>query len=259
MTSIKAHREKSLADAKEILESGLTTLDALSVTLSTLPYHTGGDSLSKAEAAFVAALSGNDGADVEKANDVVDAAYKAARDALCLGCEHVRIFERFIGLHCPKMEDGNNFGVTVQMTIGKHLKEQRESWEKSLTETSKYYSSRAEAIDKFSHIPKTSKSETKSTSKSSSTGGKDGDESKESSSVSTEEKTSNGGTLNIHRIKALAALDAQMYVDLVAALKGMMDGYVIVLDNMEKNLDKLENPRGRGYGGYGSGGSSMVY
>lgn len=103
MTSIKAHREKSLADTKTILESGLTTLDALSVTLSTLPYQTGGDSLSKAEAAFVAALSGNDGADVEKANDVVDAAYKAARDALCLGCEHVRIFERFIGLHCPKM------------------------------------------------------------------------------------------------------------------------------------------------------------
>ena len=38
-----------------------------------------------------------------------------------------------------------------------------------------------------------------------------------------------------------------------------MDDYLIILDNFEKNMDKLENPRGKGYGGYGSGGSSMVY
>lgn len=133
--------------------------------------------------------------------------------------------------------------------------------EKALGETSKYYSSRADAIDKFSHLPKTSVTETTSTSKSSATGGKDGDENKESTSTSKEEKvsTSDGGKVNLHRAKALAALDAQMYMDLASALQSMMDGYVVILDNLEKNWEKLENPRGKNYGGYGSGGSSMVY
>ena len=65
--------------------------------------------------------------------------------------------------------------------------------------------------------------------------------------------------MNAHRVKALAALDAQMYVDLLAGMQAVMDGYVLILDNVEKNWEKLENPRGKGYGGYGSGGSSMVY
>lgn len=151
--------------------------------------------------------------------------------------------------------------MTVQLMFSKLLKEEREKYEKSLSETSKYYSSRADAIDKFSHLPKTSVTETKSTSKSNATGGKDGDENKESTSSSKEEKTStsDGGKVNLHRVKALAALDAQMYSDIVGALQSMMDGFIVILDNLEKNWDKLENPRGKGYGGYGSGGSSMVY
>ena len=145
--------------------------------------------------------------------------------------------------------------------FSKLLTDERATMEKSLSETSKYYSSRADAIDKFSHLPKTSVTESKSTSKSNATGGKEGDEKKDSTSASTEEKTStsDGGKVNLHRVKALAALDAQMYTDLVSALQSMLDGFVVILDNLEKNWDKLESPRGKGYGGYGSGGSSMVY
>jgi len=147
------------------------------------------------------------------------------------------------------------------MMFAKLLKEEREKMEKALSETSKYYSSRADAIDKFSHLPKTSVTETKSTSASNAKGGKDGDENKESTSTSTEEKTStsDGGKVNLHRVKALAALDAQIYMDLVSAMTDFSTGYMLILDNLEKNWDKLENPRGKGYGGYGSGGSSMVY
>eukprot|EP00585_Thalassiosira_rotula_P007292 CAMPEP_0196136344 /NCGR_PEP_ID=MMETSP0910-20130528/4676_1 /TAXON_ID=49265 /ORGANISM="Thalassiosira rotula, Strain GSO102" /LENGTH=254 /DNA_ID=CAMNT_0041396611 /DNA_START=94 /DNA_END=858 /DNA_ORIENTATION=+ len=252
-----SYRKKSSADARSILESGISTLDALNTSLAALPFK-GNDALSQAESAFVATLAEGD---VEKANEVVDAAYKVTRDALSMGSNHSRTLERFVNLHVPQMEDGNNFGVTVQLMFSKLLKEEREKCEKSLSETSKYYSSRADAIDKFSHLAKTSKTETKSSSNSNATGGKDGDEKKESSSSSTEEKTSisDGGKINQHRVKALAALDAQMYTDLVGALQTMMDGFVVILDNLEKNWDKLENPRGKGYGGYGSGGSSMVY
>jgi len=249
-----SYRKKSATDAKSILKSGITTLDALTSSLVAMPYK-GHDAVSKAESAFC--KSG----DVEKENEVVDAAYKIARDALCMGSENIRVLERFVGLHIPQMEDGNNFGVGVQMTFAKLLKDEREKMEKSLGESSKYYSSRAETIDKFSHLPKTSTTESKTSTKLNATGGKDGDEQKESSSSSSEEKisTNDRGKVNIHRVKALAALDAQMYVDLVSGLHTMLDGYVIILDNLAKNWDKLENPRGKGYGGYGSGGSSMVY
>lgn len=42
----------------------------------------------------------------------------------------------------PQMEDGNNFGVTVQMMMSKVLKEEREKCDKVLSESSKYYASR---------------------------------------------------------------------------------------------------------------------
>jgi hypothetical protein len=147
------------------------------------------------------------------------------------------------------------------MMFAKLLKDERDKLEKSLSETSKYYASRADAIDKFTHLPKVSTTETKSSSSSNATGGKDGDENKTSTSTATEEKiaTSDNGKVNVHRVKALAALDAQMYMDLVAALQSMRNGYIVILDNLEKNWTKLEEPRGKGYGGYGSGGRSMAF
>jgi len=252
-----AYRQQSSADAKAIMKSGASTLESLTSSLAALPY-TGNNSLSQAESAFVAKLAAGD---VEAANDAVDAAYTVTRDALAMGSQHTRVLERFVTLHVPQMEDGNNFGVTVQLMFSKLLSDEREKMDKAISNTSKYYASRADAIDKFSHLPTSSVTQSKSTSTSSAKGGKDGDENKDSSSSSTEEKisTSDGGKINIHRVKALAALDAQYYIDLVSALQSMTDGYFVILDNLQKNWDKLENPRGKGYGGYGSGGSSMVY
>mmetsp|Transcript_254 Transcript_254/g.504 ORF Transcript_254/g.504 Transcript_254/m.504 type:complete len:256 (-) Transcript_254:133-900(-) len=253
-----SYRKNSSAEAKAILKSGISTLDALTSSLAALPYRSGNDALSQAESAFVATLGAGD---VEKANEVVDAAYKVTRDALAMGSQHTRVLERFVTLHVPQMEDGNNFGVTVQLMFSKLLSDEREKMDKALSESSKYYSSRADAIDKFSHLPKSSVTQSKSTSTSSAKGGKEGDENKDSTSTSTEEKisTSDGGKINLHRVKALAALDAQTYIDLASALQSMVDGYVVILDNLQKNWDKLESPRGKGYGGYGSGGHSMVY
>eukprot|EP00574_Skeletonema_japonicum_P013678 CAMPEP_0201733170 /NCGR_PEP_ID=MMETSP0593-20130828/30807_1 /ASSEMBLY_ACC=CAM_ASM_000672 /TAXON_ID=267983 /ORGANISM="Skeletonema japonicum, Strain CCMP2506" /LENGTH=252 /DNA_ID=CAMNT_0048226269 /DNA_START=26 /DNA_END=784 /DNA_ORIENTATION=+ len=251
--SISALRTESSTASKAVLSSGVDTLTSLSAALSTAaPYA----DISSAESAFVAAI----GADVEKSNDVVDGLYTIVRDALVAAIGNIRILEKFIGLRVPQMEDGNNFGVTVQMMMAKLLKDKREQLEKSLSETSKYYSSRADAIDKFNHLSNTSKVETSSESTGKSTGGKDGDSNTTSSNTSCETKTSTASDkIDAHRVKALAALDAQMYCDLKFALEGMVDDYLIILDNFEKNMDKLEHPRGKAYGGYGSGGSSMVY
>lgn len=96
---MEAYRKKSAADAKAILESGVSTLDALASSLAALPFK-GNNALSQAESAFVATLGEGD---VEKANDVVDAAYKVTRDALSMGLENARTLERFVALHVPQM------------------------------------------------------------------------------------------------------------------------------------------------------------
>ena len=94
-----SYRKKSAKDAKVILESGVATLDALTSSLGAMPYK-GSSAVSQAEAAFVLLFGEGD---VEKANDVVDAAYKVVRDALCLGAKNIRVLERFVGLHIPQM------------------------------------------------------------------------------------------------------------------------------------------------------------
>jgi hypothetical protein len=101
------YRKKSAIEAKAILESGISTLDALTLALSSMPYNTStaaaGGTMSQAESAFIAMI-GSGGGDVTKANDVVDAAYKVTRDALVLGSAHTRTLERFVGLHIPQVE-----------------------------------------------------------------------------------------------------------------------------------------------------------
>ena len=84
------------------------------------------------------------------------------------------------------MEDGNNFGVSVQMIVAKYLKDEREAMAKTLATFPDYFDKRAGAVDKLSPSSTT----TSSTSSSTSTGGKDGDEKKESASASTEQKKS---------------------------------------------------------------------
>ena len=59
---MNAYRQKSAAEAKAILESGIATLDALTSSLSGMPYK-GSDVMSQAETAFMTC-------EVEKANEV---------------------------------------------------------------------------------------------------------------------------------------------------------------------------------------------
>jgi len=108
-----SYRKKSSADARSILESGISTLDALNSSLADLPFK-GNDALSQAESAFVATLAEGD---VEKANEVVDAAYKVTRDALSMGSNHSRTLERFVNLHVPQMGEHIKMSVTFNGSL----------------------------------------------------------------------------------------------------------------------------------------------
>jgi len=177
----------------------------------------------------------------------------AYSDAISNSVDHINALERFISLHVPQMEDGNNFGVTVQLTISKFLQETKEKLFKGLERIPAYYGNRADAIDKLG-ISKSTISETVTKTVSLVNGGKDGDENKTSSSTVNEEKCTgvDKNMVSRYRIKHLASMDTQLYMDLRNGLVDCVNSYLTILDNMEKNKDKLISPKGS-YGGNSMG------
>jgi hypothetical protein len=252
MSTISSFKAKSVEATDAILKSGPDTIAAIESVIATNFPH--GADLTAVEAAMKTDLEANG---LDAANTLLSSTIPATRDLLSLAISNIQTFERFIALHIPKMEDGNNFGVTVQMTVAKFLKETREELTKKLESIPSYYSSRADAVDKLG-LPKTSSSQTKMESTTDSTGGKDGDESKTSTTVTKEEKESNGSKTDVHRSKAVLAIDVQCYASLFATINLLLTDYVTVLDNVEKNEEKLKAPKGSGGGGFG-GGSGMMY
>merc|ERR1719232_2091551 len=125
------------------------------------------------------------------ANSTLAKSIPIYRNTIAKGIANIQTMERWLCLHIPIMEDGNNFGVSIQMTINESLKKRREAWVKKLDDIPAYYSSRAEALDKLG-LPKTTKSETKTQTSNESKGGKDGDEKKSSTTIVSEEKNDAG-------------------------------------------------------------------
>ena len=206
----------------------------------------------EAEASFETAISSSNDA-LRGPNAAVSKAIPVLRDTLTQGIASIQSIERWISLNIPIMEDGNNFGVSIQMTVNESIKKKRECWTKKLDDIPSYYSSRADAVDKLG-LPKITKSETKTESKSESTGGKDGDESKTSTSVVKEEK-SDAGFLqnNYYRMKHLVSVDVQFYATARMTMVDFLNDYITILDAIEKNKEKLSKPKGsneRGYGGW---------
>jgi len=156
------------------------------------------------------------------------------------------------------MEDGNNFGVTVQMTISKALKEVKDSLVKKMDTVPAYYSSRADLVDKFG-LSKTVVSETKTTSKSNVKGGKEGDESKESNTIVSEEKSTGNAVVDLDnkfytRFMALVKADVNFYLNARIGMIECKDSLLMILDNVEKNMEKLKSPKGdSGYRGNSMG------
>merc|ERR1719232_2270597 len=141
------------------------------------------------------------------ANSTLAKSIPIYRNTIAKGIANIQTMERWLCLHIPIMEDGNNFGVSIQMTINESLKKRREAWVKKLDDIPSYYSSRADAIDKLG-LPKTTKSETKTQTSTESSGGKDGDEKKSSTTIVSEEKN-DAGLLhsNYFRMMHLISID----------------------------------------------------
>jgi len=244
MKTIKAYKKQLAKDVETFLEDGPATVTAIETTLKEL-FPFAPHQLSSAEKIFEQNLAEHG---FDAYNSVLAKCLPATRDLLAKGISHILLLERFISLNVPAMEDGNNFGVSVQMVVAKALKDIRESWTKKLEAIPSYYSSRADSVDKLG-LSKTTQSVSKTETDTTSTGGKDGEEKKQCAVGTKEEKTTGGSKPDAHRVKHVVAIDLQCYADLQSTLALLVDGYMTILDNLEKNKDKLTAPKGTSGGG----------
>eukprot|EP00549_Striatella_unipunctata_P009725 CAMPEP_0118708382 /NCGR_PEP_ID=MMETSP0800-20121206/21844_1 /TAXON_ID=210618 ORGANISM="Striatella unipunctata, Strain CCMP2910" /NCGR_SAMPLE_ID=MMETSP0800 /ASSEMBLY_ACC=CAM_ASM_000638 /LENGTH=250 /DNA_ID=CAMNT_0006611545 /DNA_START=13 /DNA_END=765 /DNA_ORIENTATION=+ len=248
MPSLKTFKQKSKKDAMAIVSSGVDTLKTMEAKEAEIfPYKT----LSEASAAMsfetIEQMQ-------QQQQQIMDPAVAATRDALEMGISSVMTFERFIGMHVPQMEDGNNFGVTVQMTVAKYLKETRTEFKAYLEEVPKYYAARAEALDKLG-LPKASLTETSvevtSSDKKKAAGVASTEEATKTSTTKESKTSSSSPFPDPARVQQLNSIQVQNYALMKEAFNAVMTGLMTVLDNMEKNSEKLETPKGMGSSGMG--------
>mmetsp|Transcript_33537 Transcript_33537/g.69796 ORF Transcript_33537/g.69796 Transcript_33537/m.69796 type:complete len:201 (-) Transcript_33537:39-641(-) len=152
--------------------------------------------------------------------------------------------ERYITLTIPQMEDGNNFGVTIQLAVLKQITEAREKNDSAMEELMKYSSSRADALEKCK-LPSVSISETETVSESNS---QENTEEKSSKSTAKETKTIKSKTepspALAARQQAVVAVDVLYYSKAKTAYSRAVTAYLTVLDFYDKNQKKISQPKG---------------
>lgn len=179
-------------------------------------------------------------------NTPLIAALSKYKDLLAVTISQIQLLERFLHLHIPKMEDGNNFGVTVQMTVAKALQDSRTSLVAKLDSLTSYYKDRADAVEKLP-LEKVTKTLSKVSTAVDST---KEEEKKTSSTQSEDEKTVQVVVDKVtpFRMMHLVALDVSVYYKAKAGLEDVWNEVIMVLDQVQKNKEKLVTPKGSGGG-----------
>lgn len=190
-------------------------------------------------------------ADAPGKNDKVSAAVSDVREELSKCVQMLQKMTRWIHLMVPAIEDGNNFGVGVQGEILKMISDRSNHLNGLFAALPGYHKDRAAA---WKDLGSAKGSQTKTTST------KEETENKEptKTTVTVDSKAVDGTTAANHPdgLAHIVALDVQTYFHLYHSLGLVRDTYLIVGDTIEKNLAKIESPKGGGGGG-GRGGMSM--
>lgn len=231
MSLFKNFKNDSETEAMELLNSSVATVEEMQKLYSQL-FPPG--KLSDASNAFVGSANA-------ATNEAVARAVKSTLDQVSEQTTLLDKVDFFIILHVPKIEDGGNFGVGVQLDLVKKLSELKETANKSLEALLGYESARADALGKL-NLPSSSTSVTKSSSASTTDGKKE-----EKSSESTEEKQSSTSTGPAYesRVASVVAVDTLYYSKARGILSQTIISLVAVMDFIDKNKDKLIEPKGK--------------
>jgi Proteasome activator pa28 beta subunit len=190
-------------------------------------------------------------------NEKCSTAIAVTLDAIDSALGMIATIEQYVQLSIPKVEDGGNFGVSIQLAAIKVLNDQNEKLDKYMEDLLKYTSARADALEKCK-LPSTvsTKTGTVSTSESAGTDKEKGETATNNKSQSTEEKSIESmsnlveGTL---RKQAVIAVDVRYYQKAKYVLSAVITALLVVADFMDKNKIKIAAPKGegnaRGYSG----------
>ncbi|GLE01625.1 hypothetical protein PINS_up010459 [Pythium insidiosum] len=155
---------------------------------------------------------------------------------------------QWISLLLPKVADGNNFGVEVQLVVMKELKETSDKLQKAWDALPDYHSQRATVLEKLNE--KLSKETSTTNTVTATTGGKEGDE-KKTVVATVGKETATAQPVVEDWIANVVAIDVKWYFHLARVLELVRDAYAIAFDRIEKNKDKILKPRGQERSGYG--------
>jgi hypothetical protein len=159
----------------------------------------------------------------------------------------------FVRLHEPPCEDGNNFYVGMQDEIAKLCEAAAKTIDGLLLSRVEYLEKRADLKEKVAPKITTDESTTSNSSESKKTenkkeGPEETSDKKADSSTSTTKKTSTWEVC-AERKEALSRLDAAWQGKLAGSLTTIVYELARVVDCVQKNMDKILDPRGTGEGG----------
>jgi Proteasome activator pa28 beta subunit len=178
-------------------------------------------------------------------------------DAIDYALTTIATIEQYIHLTIPKMEDGGNFGVGIQLAAIKVLNDQSEKLDKCMEDLIKYTSARADALEKCK-LPSsaTTKSSTASTNESAGTDAEKGNTSSNSKGKASEEKTVESVSTAAEstlRKQSVIAVDVRYYQKAKYTFTSVISSMLVVTDFLDKNKMKIAAPKGeggsRGYSG----------
>lgn len=186
---------------------------------------------------------------VTEPNSALENAIIATMESIDVVLTKTATFQYYVTLTVPKIEDGGNFGVGIQLESLKTQSDYSDKLVKHLEELSKYHSTRADALEKLKFPSNTAtKSVTKASSDGTSTGGEKGDGKTSSQSASSEEKNVETVTtispLELSTRKAaLVAVDLLFYNKAKVAFSQVILAFMTICSFMEKNADKIAKPK----------------
>lgn len=176
------------------------------------------------------------------ANAEVSALVDAAADELELVLSTLQKLQLWISLLVPKISDGNNFGVEVQKAAFTQVKEGTAAWQKAFDALSEYPQQRAAAVEKLNAKRSSEKSTSTTATKAT------GTESEDKTVTTVVDKTSEalGSEPGQDALAHVVALDVKWFCSLARTLEGVRDQYAVTWDVIDKNKDKILQPRGAG-------------
>lgn len=156
------------------------------------------------------------------------------------------IIQSWLTLSLPAVEDGNNFGVGVVLEAIKMVGETKKALAEQLKGLPDYFKERSAAVEKIS--PKLSASTSESSTSSSDKETKAAevtDSTKSGTSTVTKKDTATSSAVP-DAVAHVVALDVNWYLRLHETCGKVMLAYASVSDFIEKNKDRISQPKGSG-------------